>query len=440
MNNTVDNLDDAYNACNPDLPLEANDLRYIDLSEVRNGDSINILVKRIALTNQNAGFHKQLFTGHIGSGKSTELKRLQQKLEDRQYFVVYIDVEQSLDKTEINYQDVLLNIAQAVAEEMKEKKMPLKSALVKDIEGWFADTVMTEVYGKEVNAKASASGEAKIALPFISLLSQLTGEIRSGSSHRKEIRRIIERDLSLFIAKLNDLLLAARTQLQKKGYADLVVIIDGLEKMGYRPIKDNESTHSDFYINHAEQLNAPNCHIVYTVPISVTFSFNTRDYYTDRAFVLPMVKYQTPEGQAKLIELIKKRLNVATLFENENLLVELINMSGGSIRDLFHLIRPCCETADSVIRQSDVGRAIRNLVKDYDRMLQKDFVPLLFEVQTDRRISADGDKKYEPLLRLRLVHEYENGERWAALHPALSHIRWLQDEFAESRRTQSPSP
>ncbi len=207
------------------------------------------------------------------------------------------------------------------------------------------------------------------------------------------------------------MLLAARLQLQDNGFVDLVVIVDGLEKMRHRILKDNESSYSDFFITHAEQLTAPDCHIVYTMPIAVSFSFNTSDFYTDRTFVLPMVKYQKPEGQAQLIALLQKRLQVDRLFANRQLLVDLINMSGGSIRDLFHLVRAACETAENTIKQADVDRAVRNLVKDYDRMVQKDFVPLLNEVDIDRRLPTDGDKKYESLLRLRLVHEYENGEQ-----------------------------
>jgi energy-coupling factor transporter ATP-binding protein EcfA2 len=116
MDYPVNNLDDAYNACNPDQPLEVGDTRYL---AVRNGENVSILTKRIIRTKQNGEFHKQLFTGHIGSGKSTELKRLQQKLQDKDYFVVFLDVQQSLDLGEITYQDVLLNIAQAVTEALE---------------------------------------------------------------------------------------------------------------------------------------------------------------------------------------------------------------------------------------------------------------------------------------------------------------------------------
>jgi hypothetical protein len=433
----VNNLKDAYNACN-DKPLEVDDTRYENLTSVRNGEKISILTNRITQT-ENGDFHKQLFTGHIGSGKSTELKRLQKELQDENYFVVFLDVQQSLDLGEITYQDVLLNIAQAVTEALEKSDIKIDSTLFSDIEAWFADTIVSEIYDKEVKTSASVEGKAKIGFPLmVSLLTKLTGEIRSGSTYRTEIRRILERDLSVFIAKLNDLLLAARLQLQKNNFIDLVIIVDGLEKMRHRILNDQESSYSDLFINHAEQLNAINCHVVYTVPIAVPFSFNTRDFYADRAFVLPMVKYKSPEGKEKLIALVNKRLQVATLFDNEQLLVNLINMSGGSIRDLFQLIRATCETAENIIRQADVDRAISNLVKDYDRMVQKDYVVLLNEIDINERIPSDGDKICESLLRLRLVHEYENGTCWAGLHPALSRITWLQTEFTKLRLPPTP--
>jgi hypothetical protein len=218
------------------------------------------------------------------------------------------------------------------------------------------------------------------------------------------------------------------------------VIVDGLEKMRHRNLNDHETSYSDLFINHAEQLNALNCHVVYTVPIAVPFSFNTRDFYNDRAFVLPMIKYKTTAGKEKLIALVNKRIQSAILFENEQLLVDLINMSGGSIRDLFQLIRATCETAENIIKQADVDRAISNLAKDYDRIVQKDYIALLNEVDINKRIPSDSDKKYESLLRHRLVHEYENGTRWAALHPALSRIEWLQTEFARLRLPIPPTP
>jgi hypothetical protein len=41
-----------------------------------------------------------------------------------------------------------------------------------------------------------------------------------------------------------------------------------MEKMRYELYKDGESTHSEMFVRHAEQLCAPECHIIYTVPVS----------------------------------------------------------------------------------------------------------------------------------------------------------------------------
>lgn len=78
-----------FRACNPSKTLNltsANDEQYyIDFSEVRGSD----LVKELGLTITLSGPEPtcQLFTGHIGCGKSTELSRLQRDLETAGYQV-----------------------------------------------------------------------------------------------------------------------------------------------------------------------------------------------------------------------------------------------------------------------------------------------------------------------------------------------------------------
>ena len=67
----------AFIACHPEIPLyDVDDSRYVDLTDVRGGES---LVRSIALAIEWAetpDFHQQLVTGHPGCGKSTELYRL----------------------------------------------------------------------------------------------------------------------------------------------------------------------------------------------------------------------------------------------------------------------------------------------------------------------------------------------------------------------------
>jgi len=91
------NIDTAYHACHPDIPLEAGDSRYVDLTAVRGGQNLAAMISNSIRWTPAPKFHKQLVTGHRGCGKSTELKQLQARLQKERFFAVYFDVENALD-------------------------------------------------------------------------------------------------------------------------------------------------------------------------------------------------------------------------------------------------------------------------------------------------------------------------------------------------------
>jgi hypothetical protein len=79
MVNDTDLLTNLYNAFNPFEPLPAGDPKYVDCQQVRgDADILNELGNRMRLANNNTC---QLYSGHRGGGKSTELLRLKQYLE-----------------------------------------------------------------------------------------------------------------------------------------------------------------------------------------------------------------------------------------------------------------------------------------------------------------------------------------------------------------------
>jgi hypothetical protein len=80
-------LKNIYNAFDPFRALPAGDPVYVNCSEVRGEENILVDVGRqITLANR---ITHQLYTGHRGAGKSTELLRLQADLEAQGYKVVY---------------------------------------------------------------------------------------------------------------------------------------------------------------------------------------------------------------------------------------------------------------------------------------------------------------------------------------------------------------
>ena len=57
-----------------------------------------------------------LFTGHIGCGKSTELLRLKAQLEEEGFFVVYFTSSGDLEMADVDTSDVLLAIARRLSQ------------------------------------------------------------------------------------------------------------------------------------------------------------------------------------------------------------------------------------------------------------------------------------------------------------------------------------
>jgi hypothetical protein len=205
-----------------------------------------------------------------------------------------------------------------------------------------------------------------------------------------------------------------------------VLIVDGIEKMHYESIDDGHSSHSQLFVQHAEQLRAPECHIIYTVPISLAYNQNLGADF-DSITVLPMVKTDET-GIAKLIDVIKQRVDIDNVFENIALLEELASVSGGVVRDLMRLIRLSTDTDNEKISQEDVDYAINTLKKEYDRLIRSDDIESFKKIAKNKRVQAD--ETLSRLLNFRLVLEYQNGERWADLHPIVYRIAWINNALA----------
>jgi hypothetical protein len=240
---------------------------------------------------------------------------------------------------------------------------------------------------------------------------------------------VLEQELGVFIQRLNSLLIEARRQVEKKGHKDMVVIVDGLEKMHYRELPEGQSSHSALFVHHAEQLKAPQCHIVYTVPISLVFNANLGDAFPDPTFVLPMVNHASEAGKQRLFQLVNQRVDVDAVFTNRDIVRRLIEMSGGSVRDLMRLVRVSCEGVAGQITPEDGERAVGILVREFDRLLRDEDMETLLQVAQDRRVQSDKTSAH--LLHLRLVHEYQNDERWADLHPAVRQVRRVRERLGE---------
>lgn len=435
MSYPATNILDVYSTCHPERPLAPGDRRYVDLREVRGGEHLAANIYRRIRATDHPDYHQHLIIGHRGCGKSTELKQIQGYLEEQDLFCVYFDAENMLDVNDIEYLDVLLTIARVVHERLEEAGIHLPDDKLRHLDDWFADVILTRTEYESYEAALRTEFGVDVDTLLLRFLVAATGVLRSGGKQRKEVRKQINQELNVFLQRLNDLLTLAQRNVAHAEYEGLVVIVDGLEKMPYRSIGNGQSNHSVFFVQHAEALKKPNCHILYTVPISLKMNQNLGDAFPEDS-VIPMVTIE-PRGKERLKEVIEKRVSIEDIFEREEDVDRLVDISGGSLRDLLRVIRFACDRAEDTIGSQEVERAIQKLVRQYDYQVRTDDLNALLEVEDTHRLPLTEESAR--LLHQRIVLEYfnEQGQRRHAIHPAVRRIDIVQDALADREGNHS---
>jgi len=434
-------LKDVFNTANP-IPLQSGDPRYVDCTAVRgNEDVVTLLFNAIAWSDQPAT--AQLFTGHRGCGKSTELFRLQKRLEDAGYAVIYFGADEAIDVDEVIYSDVLVAIAQQVFDGLQKLGVKLDDDLLDDIFKWFAEIVYEKANTKEFQAELAAEFSLGPQIPLLAqLLAKITGQLRTGVESRQHIRSRLDPQIAHLIERINLLILRGIGTLRKQGKQGLVIIVDNLDRIPFRKLDTARSNHDALYIEHGEQLRSLRCHLVYTVPIASLYSKNVKvltGIFPD-CRVLPMIKTHTPqnqpwpEGLATLRQILAERIDLDTMFE-ERALAALCAESGGHPRILMTLVRYACEYAATrfpkPIDANAVERAISRFTSEYSRSVPEEFFPLL--VKVFRAKKCDNDDAYRDMLHNLIVLEYMNGlEPWHDVHPSVQRLAKFRSALGDA--------
>jgi hypothetical protein len=427
MSTSIELLSRLYNAFNPFEPLPANDIRYVDCQDVRgDADILTELGNKMQLASNNTC---QLYSGHRGGGKSTELLRLKQYLENRQFYVVYFAAdEEDIDSEDAQYTDILLACTRRLLKDLYSIANP-NPVLYWLKERWqdLKDLAQTEMNFESMAVELQLSQFAK-----------LTTNLRAVPELRREIRQKINPHTVTLIRLPN-------------GYTRLAVIVDNLDRMVL--VKDGERTNYDeIFLDRSEQLQALDCHLIYTVPISLLYSARAtdlRDIYGE-PLILPMIMVKTRDGEiyqpglTKVKEVIRKRVRQIApelslekdIFDSPNTLEKLCLMSGGHARNLLLLTQDAVGRIDELpITEKAVKRAITQARDTYRRSVEESQWCLLAEVSRTKRII--NDDRYRSLMYNRCLLEYryldDDGEiqRWCDIHPLIQGVPEFQEAVAK---------
>ncbi|MEH2389282.1 MAG: P-loop NTPase fold protein [Nostoc sp.] len=436
-------LERFYQACNPSRPLiigNASDRRYyIDFAAVRGGKIIEALQRTIARISPDAPTC-QLFTGHLGCGKSTELLRLKAELEEQQFHVVYFESTHVLEMADVDVTDILLAIAGQVSESLEALKIRFKPSYFTKLFGELVDFLQTPI---ELGVEAELSvGIAKI-----------TTKAKESPQLRRRLRDYLEPRTANILQSINqELLEPATRQLKARGKKGLVVIVDNLDRVAIRPLPSGRSLPEYLFIQRGEQLRKLNCHVVYTIPLALTFSNDSAELQHRLGGgvapkVLPMIPVRLrsggifPQGLTMLRQMVlarafpdilaSDRLGLITeVFDSLETLDRLCLISGGHVRDLLGLLFDCLREQDPPFDRECVELVIRRQ-RDYrTNAIDPHEWELIFQVVQQQRVR--GDIEYYTLLRSLFVFEYRDHQgAWFAVNPVLAETEkfksWLND-------------
>ncbi|YAG17459.1 P-loop NTPase fold protein [Nostoc sp. DSM 114161] len=438
-----------YDACDPSRTLvlanSEDKLYYIDFAAVRGGKIIDALKRTITRLSPNKPTC-QLFTGHIGCGKSTELSWLKSELQTEGFHVVYFESTKDLDETDVDITDIMLAIARRVGESLEQVNVTLQPQGFKSfLSGvWeFLQTPVvvsaeTEVLGAKI--KGSTEGQLEFSLP--AGIGKITAKTKDSPKLRSKLRQYLEPQTNRILQFINEEIIKVATeQLKQRGQKGLVVIVDNLDRIDNRPTSSGRSLPEYIFIERGEQLRKLNCHLVYTLPLSLIFS-NECEALKNRLGggvdpkVLPMIPVQLRDGTEYLqgMQLLQQmvlarafpdipaqeRLGlITTIFDSPETLERLCSVSGGHVRNLLGMLFRCLQEVDPPISRNIVESVIRDARDRLILSVDDEEWDLLFQVVQEQRVK--GDKEYQTLLRSLFVFEYQDSQgRWFALNPLLT--------------------
>lgn len=445
MSDSPDPITRLFRACEPNEPLHPTDKRYVNCDDVRGQNLVELHVRSLRRADPSKPEVK-LFAGHRGVGKTSELNRLKASLEQPYsnsnphlpFRVFYMDASDKLDLNDLDLPDLLTFIAAEVLRQLKEA----------GVSGFDpVSTLMKQVWTDIRNALHAeiAIKEAEVDTGFGSL----TLELKNRPNSRQKLRAAIELHSTSLLDAVNDLLQTANVQLLKSNHSGLVLIVDGLERLVFRPLEDQgTNTHDRLFLGRSEQLSSLKAHVIYTVPISLFYSPHCAELehtFGEHNVPVPMIRLHEREqpcispdapGMKKLREMIAARCRFAGVkfdeaFDSTTTADYICEMTGGHPRHLLMFMQAAMNTVESLpITHAAAEKAVKNYANSLLREVPDDFWPKLKAFATAQD-DIPKDETHQRMLFLLHVFEYMNGRPWYEVNPVIRSL----PKFAKTEST-----
>ena len=423
-------LQNFYQASNPSRPIQ--DSRYyINFSDVRGGDIVEELARTIVYLSPEEST-TQLLTGHIGSGKSTELLRLREELEQAGFHVVYFLSDNDLEISDVEVTDILLAVARQISASLEQAGINLKPTYFQRLFQNITETLQMPIEISDVTLSVG--------------IAEITAQSKESIDLRTQQHQYLEpRTKNILDAINQELLDPAIAELKKRGQAGLIAIVDNLDRVLPNPKSGGRSQPEYLFVDRGEQLKRLNCHVIYTIPLMLAFSDELpilMNRFGVRPSVLTMVPVKNLDGQlnetslAKLRQMVMARAfpdlsegdrlqQIPEIFDAPTTLDRLCLISGGHVRGVLRFIYGCLRKQRPPISRDVLEQVIRDERNDLLAIIDDQEWQLIFQAVKARTLQGNDD--YNSLLRKLFLYEYRDERgRWVDINPVLAETEAYQ--------------
>ena len=385
----------------------------------------------------------QLFSGFSGSGKTTELLRLKQRLEQAGFVVVYANALDYLNPAEpVDITELLIVLAAAFGEAVAE--LPGGAAMTESFWGRLLNFLTnTELSLTQAGIKVEAEAPLREVFGKLKAGVDLKLELKTASSFRQNLQRVLNSHLASLQQQVTDFYADAvrRIRMERGAQTNIVFLFDQMEQMrgGLLTERDVIQSVERIFTIHVERLKIPDLHVVYTVPPWLKFVtpgmvamvlLPARHLWNNTPARTP-----TEANRRAFQSVVMKRLGdegARRLFGEDDaargLLVDtLIDQSGGHLRDLLRLLRDVVLRSASLpslpVNATVVAATINALRRDYLPIARND-AKWLAEI-AHNRVTALPDTEPGAINRLsrfldsHRVLYFVNAEEWYDVHPLI---------------------
>jgi hypothetical protein len=421
-----------------DRPLEPGSPFYEPIhQELDEDDPVWLIRRHIELDDAGS---LQLFSGFRGAGKSTELKRLKQELENLGYFVLYADALEYVNPAEpIDVSDMLMVLAGSFSDALKEQSQITVPGdpFWKRLQDYLS---RLEIHFPEAQLKAEVNSPAKEVFGGLKAGIDLKAQIKTGSSFRTSLQRFLATRIGEMKDQVDHFIEQAVTEIRQQRGAgkQIVFIFDSLEQLRgtYQTWQAVIRSVQELFSVHIDRLRLPYVHAVYAVPPWLKFLLPTEAPLT----ILPTIhlwnndpdRTPFPPGWKPFRSVVRRRLRadgINRLFGPDGAgeggpIDRLIAVCGGHVRDLLRLVQSVVTRAKFLPVDAQVVERVINAAR-------RDLLPIAlddarwlhdigrFRATALRDTSEHAVERLSNFLDTHRVIYFVNGSAWYDTHPLL---------------------